>query len=216
MATHLDLDAWPRREQFDFFRTYDQPYFNVCVPVDVTELLDFTRSTGRSFFLTSLYLSLAAANETEPFRYRLDGDRVRVYERIHGGSTVLLPDNTFTFAYFDFTEDFVAFEEKATDKLEWTYQGSPDFDPRDDADDLIHYSVLPWLSFTSFSHARRRDPNDSIPKISFGKYTEDGEGRWKMPVSVAVHHALMDGFHVGRFVDRFQAKLAEPETVLGR
>lgn len=207
MPTYLDLENWPRRRTFELFRGYDQPFFNVCVPVDVTRLLDWTRSTDRSFFLASLYVSLAAANETDPFRYRLDGDRVRVYERIHGGSTVLLPDDSFTFAYFDFTEDFATFEERATETLERTRRGETGFDPRDDTDDLIHYSVLPWLAFTSFAHARRRIPGDSIPKIVFGKYTKNG-GRWTMPVSVEVHHALMDGLHVGRFFERFEAKSA--------
>lgn len=213
MPTHLDLESWPRRKTFELFRGYDQPFFNVCVPVDVTRLLDWTRSTDRSFFLASLYVSLVAANETEPFRYRLNGDRVRVYERIHGGSTVLLPDDTFTFAYFDFTDDFATFEEQGRTLLERVQRGETGFDPRDDKQDLIHYSILPWLAFTSFAHARRRIPGDSVPKIVFGKYTEQA-GRWTMPVSVEVHHALMDGLHVGRFFERFEEKLAETTEVL--
>lgn len=213
MPTHLDLDAWKRRRQFEFFRTFDRPFFNVCVPVDVTELRSWARSTDRSFFLASLYLAVAAANETEPFRYRLDGDRVRVYERIHGGSTVLRPDDSFTFAYFDFTAGFAEFERLGREELDRVRTADAPFDPRDDRDDLIHFSILPWLAFTSFAHARRDVPGDSVPKIVFGKYSES-EGRWRMPVSVEVHHALMDGLHVGRFVERFERNLARPLQVL--
>jgi len=53
------------------------------------------------------------------------------------------------------------------------------------------------------SHARSFSFPDSIPKISFGKMTEL-DGVKTMPVSVHVHHGLMDGFHVGQFVDKFQ------------
>ena len=35
-----------------------------------------------------------------------------------------------------------------------------------------------------------------------------------MPLSVEVHHALMDGLHVGRFVEGFEAALQEPQAWL--
>lgn len=49
----------------------------------------------------------------------------------------------------------------------------------------------------------------SIPKITFGKITQDGE-KICMPVDVHVNHALKDGFHVGKFVERFQELLKAP------
>ncbi|MGB5393781.1 MAG: CatA-like O-acetyltransferase, partial [Lutimonas sp.] len=64
-------------------------------------------------------------------------------------------------------------------------------------------SSLPWLNFSSFSHARSYSFPDSCPKISFGQmYEKNGEKF--MPVSIHVHHALMDGYEVGIFVDKFQ------------
>ncbi|MCB0574850.1 MAG: hypothetical protein KDC61_09825 [Saprospiraceae bacterium] len=47
-----------------------------------------------------------------------------------------------------------------------------------------------------------------MPKIVFGKYFASGD-RLLMPVSVEVHHALMDGLHAGRFFGRFQQVLEE-------
>lgn len=38
--------------------------------------------------------------------------------------------------------------------------------------------------------------------------TENGE-KWEMPVSIHVHHGLMDGYHVEKFVEIFQALLNE-------
>jgi len=35
-----------------------------------------------------------------------------------------------------------------------------------------------------------------------------------MPLSVEVHHALMDGLHVGRFIEGFEAALREPQAWL--
>lgn len=51
--------------------------------------------------------------------------------------------------------------------------------------------------------ARAFSYKSSIPKISFGKMLTEGNKKL-MPVSIHVHHALMDGFHVGAYIDLFQ------------
>jgi chloramphenicol O-acetyltransferase type A len=76
---------------------------------------------------------------------------------------------------------------------------------------LIRYSTLPWLDFTSISHARDFSRDDSAPRITFGKITETDRRR-TMPVSIHVHHALADGLHVAQFIDHFQKLLDEPAS----
>jgi chloramphenicol O-acetyltransferase type A len=44
--------------------------------------------------------------------------------------------------------------------------------------------------------------------MSFGKMTES-DGKLTMPVSVHVHHALIDGLHVGQYIDLFQQLMNE-------
>ena len=203
----VDLAAWPRRQHFELFRAYDNPWFNLCADVDVTALHAWSGGEGRpTFFAASLWLSLAAANAIEEFRFRIRGDGVVVHPTVHGGSTVLLPDGTFRFAYYDFDPDLSRFAEHVADVLARVKRESGPLDPQDDRDDLIHYSIIPWISFTSFSHARRWGTDDAVPKIVFGKHREI-EGRRLMPVSVEVHHALVDGLHVARFYEGFQRRL---------
>ena len=214
MPDYLDLETWPRKRAFAYFRGFDNPFFNVTVQLDATPLRVLTRAQPEvSFFLAYLYLSLQAANETEPFRYRIEGERVRVHGRIHGGTTFLRQDESFDFAYFDYLDDYPRFQAGAREALDAAQRRGPTFDPHDGRDDLIHYSALPWIAFTSFAHARNWRRADSIPKIVFGRCAEEG-GRFRLPVSVEVHHALMDGLHVGRYLERFQAGLLDPETSL--
>ena len=209
------MESWPRRQHFHFFKGYDNPFFNVCAGVDVTSLLRVVRSRDDvAFFLTYHYLALKAANETEPFRYRLRGDRVLVHDRLDAGTTILLEDERFAFCYFEYDVDFARFAAQSKAAVESLHAGDGRLEPRDDRDDLIHCSVLPWISFTSFSHARRVDRQDSVPKIVFGRYFEDGD-RFRMPISVEVHHALMDGLHVGRYFERLESYLTDPVTALG-
>ena len=205
----LDLSTWNRREHFAFYRGYDNPYFNLCAPVDVTRLLERCRSEeGPSFFLASLWASLTAVNEIEELRYRIRGDDVVVHGIVHGGSTVLVPDGTFRFGYFDYDPDFWTFAEGAGSVLERVRAEMGPLEARPERDDMIHYSIIPWVAFTSFSHARRWGTVDSVPKVVFGRHHRDGDID-RMPVSVEVHHALVDGLHVGRFFERFQHHLDE-------
>ena len=213
MPEYLDTEAWSRRHLFRLFKDYDDPYFNVCADVDVTPLLAFARGRGLSCSVAYHYLSIKTANEVEPFRYRLRGERVLVHERIHAGAIVLLPDESFTFVYFEYSEDFGAFHEGARASVERARAEPPPLDARAGQDDLVYHSVIPWVSFTSISHARDSRQRSGIPKIAFGKFREAG-GRVLMPVSVEAHHALMDGLHAGRYFERLQSLCSDPRSAL--
>jgi len=213
MPTYLDLATWPRRELFEFYRDFDKPFFNICLRLDVSNLLKEVRNhPGVSVSLTYHYFALKAANEIESFRYRLRDGQVLVHDVIHGGTTLMLPNETFTLVYFDYAETFAEFIGPAQRALEEKKKDAA-FQPRNDDAARIHCTTIPWISFTSFSHARKWRREDSVPKISFGKFAQEGE-RTLMPFSVEVHHALVDGLHVGRYVTRMEEMLAQPEIYL--
>jgi chloramphenicol O-acetyltransferase type A len=140
----------------------------------------------------------------------LRSGQVLIHDVIHGGTTVLLPNESFIMAYFEYDKDFEKFMTAAMRAVDEA-RSSGRFDPKP-ADDAIHFTVLPWISFTSFSHARNFGREDSVPKIAFGKFTEQN-GRVLLPFSVEVHHALMDGLHVGRYLARLQELLLTPKLV---
>ena len=214
MPRYLDLATWPRREVFEFYRNFDKPYFNVCTRLDVTDLLHELHKRERtSVWLTYHYLALRAANEIEPFRYRLRNGQVLVHDVINGGTTLILPNETFTLVYFDYNESFAKFMEGATQAVDAVRNGDGAFRPRHEDDARIHCTTLPWIAFTSFSHARRWGREDSVPKISFGKFIHE-QDRTLMPFSVEVHHSLMDGLHVGRYIARIEEMLAQSQTFL--
>jgi chloramphenicol O-acetyltransferase type A len=120
-----------------------------------------------------------------------------------------MPDESFAFAYFDYRPDFNKFVRDAGRAVDAVRTGSGPLKPTM-RDNVIYFTTLPWISFTSFAHARDKGRGESIPRIVFGKFTEES-GRLMLPISVEVHHALMDGLHVGRFLTRLEQALAEPE-----
>jgi len=109
--------------------------------------------------------------------------------------------------YFEFDPDLERFAAAALAALT-AASGEQGLCARDEDDALCHFSVIPWVAFTSVSNARRsRSGDDSVPKIIFGRFALEASGRWSMPVSIEVHHALVDGLHLGRFFAAMQARL---------
>jgi chloramphenicol O-acetyltransferase type A len=213
--TYLDLAAWPRRDAFDYFRSFDKPYFNVCTRLDVAGLKLAVAASGHgSLTLAYHHIALRLANQFEPMRYRLRGAQVLVHTVVHGSTTVLREDGGFGFAYLDHDADFATFAARGAAAVAAARAGQVPFEPRLDDTALIHFTTLPWVHFTSFSHARNWGREDSIPKLAFGRIDSDGERAW-LPLSVEVHHALMDGLHVGQFVQAFDAALRNPGLWLG-
>lgn len=202
MARKLDLESWSRKRHFENFKNYGDPFFNITAEVEISDLRRGARDRGASFFAASFFIVLKVVNELEEFRYRIRDGEVVVHERIHGACTVLNEDQTFSFCYFDFHPNFGDFEKHCARVLEENKSKSS-LDPRFDRDDVIHSSVLPWVRFTSFEHAKRLGSADSCPKIVLGKATEEN-GRVVMPISVSGHHALMDGIHAGLFFERYE------------
>ena len=200
----LNINEWKRKAHFHFFKQFEEPFFGVCIDIDCSKAVEFAKQEETSFFLYYLYHSLKAANQCEPFRYRIvEKEQVIVYDHINASPTINREDGTFGFSVLPYRESFEQFVETALPIVE-EVRNAEGLEPANDGSNMIHYSSLPWLKFTSLSHARSFSFPDSIPKISFGKATEEN-GVWKMPVSIHAHHALMDGKDVADYVDLFQS-----------
>ncbi|WP_175632571.1 chloramphenicol acetyltransferase [Pedobacter ghigonis] len=211
MKEKIDIDTWIRKDHFKFFSTFGEPFFGVTVDLDCTATYRKAKEKAVSFFLLYLHKSLAAANAIEPFSYRIIDGEVWKYDRVNAAATINRPNGTFGFGYLDFYEDFNDFKLAADQEIE-KVKATTGLIPSASGENVIHYSALPWLNFTSLSHARNFAFQDSCPKISFGK-VRDENGKKIMPVSIHVNHALMDGFHVAQFVDAYQDLLNNKEPV---
>ncbi|RZN79408.1 MAG: chloramphenicol acetyltransferase [Winogradskyella sp.] len=198
----VDIANWNRREHFEFFNTFHDPYFSVCFKVDVTKAYEKSRDNGVSFFALYLHACAQALNTIENFRYRIDKENnVICFDKIHASPTILRPDNTFGFSFIDFELDFEKFNSNYEAEKFRIFNSSHLFPPKNSLD-CFHCSALPWVNFTG-----HKEPffgvKDSVPKIAFSK-TEVIEEKQMMNIAISVNHALVDGYHVGLFSEKFQ------------
>ncbi len=204
MKTLLDLENWPRKEHFLFFKQLEEPFFGITTSIDCTKAYDAAKQLEISFFIYYLHQTMVAVNTIEPFRYRISGDEIVIYDQINASATISRADTTFGFSLIEYAPDLTVFSKIAFEEIE-RIQNTPGLFTRTfETDNVIHFSAIPWIDFTSLSHARSYTLADSCPKISFGKMMLDETGKRTMSMSIHVHHGLMDGFHVGQFVNCFQ------------
>ena len=73
---------------------------------------------------------------------------------------------------------------------------------------MIQFSCLPWFSFTNLGNELSLDRDDSIPKVTWGKF-EKRDDCLLLPYSVQVNHRLVDGLHLGKLINQLQDFLDE-------
>jgi chloramphenicol O-acetyltransferase type A len=202
MKQKLNLDTWNRKEHYLFFKQMEEPFFGITTRIDCTKAYAKAKELGISFFTYYLHKTLIAVNTVENFRYRIIDNEVYVFDQIDASATILREDKTFGFSLIQYDNDLKMFAQITRKEID-RIQNTTGLITRDFEINLIHFSALPWVDFTSYSHARSFTWPDSCPKISYGKMVEEN-GKKTMAVSIHVHHGLVDGYHVGEFVSILQ------------
>ena len=101
MEQKIDLENWPRKESYDFFKSFSDPFVGIQVDVDITALVLACRKRDWSIHHALLYTTLKVANRYDPMRLRRKSDGVVLHETVDMGCSVLREDGeTFTFAYY--------------------------------------------------------------------------------------------------------------------
>jgi chloramphenicol O-acetyltransferase type A len=204
----LDIESWERKNHYNYFKSLDYPHFSICANVDITNFMKFIKNKGYLFFTAFLYVSTKAANDIKEFRYRIREDQVVEHEVVSPSFTLMTSKDVFSFCAVRFTNDFHLFINNTAAQIE-KVKNLVNIEDEPGKDDLLYVTSIPWVSFTNITHPIHMNPVDSIPRISWGKYFEEN-GRIKLPLSIQVHHALVDGVHVGEYYKLVQEMLDEP------
>lgn len=208
---YIDIDNWQRKEQFYFYKDFDMPYFNLCADVEISNLLTACKRHDISTFSAIVFLISKISNDIDAFRMRIRDDQVVLHSAVHPSFTVLNDKQKLSFCDVTFDPDPHRFLAKAKTEIDNANQ-TPELNANKDPDESLFMSCIPWVKFSSISHAMRLNPCDSVPRFAWGKY-EEQENSTIMPLSVQVHHALVDGLHVGEFYQKMEQALENADQI---
>lgn len=205
----IDLDDWYRCQTYRSFAHYTNPTVSMTSRIDVTDLYRRCKNVGSSFFTDLLYVVSVNINDIEEMRLRIKDDDVILYDSIDPGIVVMKDDNSITNSRIEMTHDYEEFRDRVTKGIEAAKRCvSKENMNRNQASNIFFNSSMHWVDFTSINHPLNFADKEScsIPRITWGKITEQS-GRLTVAFDVCVHHALIDGYHIGKCIMGIQKDL---------
>lgn len=199
----IDLATWPRAEAFRLFRSYQRPQYAITSRVDVTRLVDELKPAGISAYRACIYAIGAGIHAVPELMTRFRGDVVVEHDGVDLSMTVPLPDGSYGYGYVPFDPDWKVFDPLCEKEIAEAAERGALGANEGFRDDVAYLSCLPWLDFTGLTNAMQ-GPDECIPRVSWGRFTDDGNGRHTVAMTTEVHHALVDGRHLGLFFDAVQ------------
>jgi len=198
MYKTIDMETYPRKAHFDYFRSLAYPYVGVTVDTDVTELKTLCHDKKISFYLAFLHAAALAADSVPAFRQRIRDGGIIEYDHCDTSHTESAADGTYrycTLSHHMPPDEYLRVSEEARRRcrLEPLKEDS-------DPDSLYFISALPWMHYSALIQPVAGG-DESNPRITWGAFSKNSEGRLMMPVTVLIHHALGDGRHMADFYE---------------
>lgn len=202
---YLDMETYRRKDHFAYFNTLAYPYVGITANVDITDLLKKIKAERLPFFFTVCYCVSRAANSIPEFRQRILDGKIIEFDHCTTSHTVALEDGTYCYCTLDDHIPFPDYIGYAAKQQEEAKQMNTIAEEEEEIYEKFFISTLPWVSYTSLIQPVPV-PADSNPRITWGKYFEQGGGIL-LPVSVLCHHGLVDGVHMAHFYERLEEQI---------
>ncbi|MDO5581596.1 MAG: CatA-like O-acetyltransferase [Planctomycetia bacterium] len=204
--TIIDMETWPRRKTFEFYRTFVNPSYNINVLYNILPLYEMAKAKEDSFFLLTLYAILRAANEVPQIRQRFVDGKVVQYRQLAVMTPIMTRNEEFQQVWCEYEPDFIRFKEAAIPVIEAAKAGSSG--PLiGHEQDYICASCVPWLHFTGSTQADLTF-EQTVPILAWGKMKEG-----KVPINCRLNHYFVDGLHFSRFFNKMEVSFQNPESL---
>ena len=207
----IDIENWRRKEYYEHFSR------NVPCTVSLTTKIDITniKRLNLKVYPALIFALTKTVNELEEFRINKNSNGVLgVYETLYPCYAYLKEGNDlFTNlwsnsikSYSEFYESYIFDTTKYGDSIKMV--GKENI-----PENSFPISMIPWNSFDGFNLNLKNGYYYYLPIFTFGKFILEDK-KCLIPLAIQVHHAVCDGFHLCRFIDRFQEIINDEKTFL--
>lgn len=200
--TKIDLDTWHRAVPYRHFTTKMRCVMSMTAEIDVTDFLAAVREKGYKFYPAMMWAVTAAVNCREELRMGRDAEgNPGIWDQLWPYYAHFHPEDqgvvklvtAFSWDCGEFCRRFQEDLERYADKR-W-------FEVDDVPPNVFDLSCLPWTHYKNFDIHVFDDGTYLGPIIVWGKYEKNAQGRINLPLTLNIHHAAADGYHLCRFFD---------------
>lgn len=196
--TQVNLREWSRGSLFKHYMDRMRMVMSLTVDIDVTGLVAFAKENHLKVYPSMIWVVSNVVNAHDEFKYGWDsGGNLIKWDFISPSYVDFHKEDErfakYVTAYsddlFDFCRRFMLDREKNRHERAFADHQPPNF---------FDVSCLPWVRYRHFDVHVFDEGAFLAPVITWGRY-EMERGRFLMPLSMNIHHAVADGFHLSRF-----------------
>lgn len=207
----IDIEKWERKTPYKNFVKYSDPSFAMTVRMDVTDIVNYSKETGSSFFANYLYAVNTCLNSVPDFRLRIQNGKVVRYDEIKPSFIVLNDKGVIQTASVEPTCDYEKFYRSVMEKIEKVRKGEnqAEFNKSGETD-MFYYTAVKWVDFSYLKNPYNYPDAEStsIPRISWGKFVKNGD-KYEMSMDISCHHALLDGYPMAAAFNKVQEAIGD-------
>ncbi|MGL4510784.1 CatA-like O-acetyltransferase, partial [Cetobacterium sp.] len=200
-----------RKDYYEHFSRTIPCTMSLTTKIDITNI----KRLNLKIYPALIFALTKTVNEFEEFRINKNSSGVLgVYTNLYPCYTYLKEGNDlFTNlwsnsikSYSEFYESYIFDTTKYGDSIKMV--GKENI-----PENSFPISMIPWNSFDGFNLNLKNGYDYYLPIFTFGKFILEDK-KYLIPLAIQVHHAVCDGFHLCRFIDRFQEIINDEKTFL--
>ncbi len=202
----IDIQTWPRGQMFHYFSVMAPTSYSITVELDITHFKNTLKQQSIKFFPAYLWLVTKTLNQQVEFKVAMVDETIGYWDTLTPLYACFHEDDkTISLMWTEYDDNFKVFYENYLEnqRLYGNNHGvlsQPHLLPPANA---YTVSCIPWIEFKHFSlHSYNNKPY-YFPTIEGGKFIEKND-KVKLPLSITVHHATTDGWHINKFLDELQ------------
>lgn len=201
----IDLQTWPMAEAFHYYTQIAPTTYTVNVSIDVTAMRKGLKEKGYKFFPAYLFLVTKALAEQHEMCVAKHESIIGYWDWLTPLYPVFHEDTkTTSLLWTEFVDDFSMFHQKyMDDTIQHSQQQGILSSKGVPPSNAYVVSCIPWLSFDSFSLHNQGVQDYFFPTLEVGKFVQSERGIL-MPLSITVHHATTEGYHLSKFIEKLQ------------
>lgn len=201
--TLINFENWERKEHYLHFIDEVRCSYSVSINLDISNL------NGKRLYPTMLWLLTQTVNQMPEFRTSLTDKGLGYFDEMHPAYTIFNQERkTFSGIWTEYQPDYLSFLCSYENDV-GEYSSTTQYEPKPGRPaNSFDVSMVPWFSFTAFNINVFGDGKYLLPIFTMGKVFEENE-KTMLPLAIQVHHAVCDGYHVGKFIEILQTKINE-------
>ena len=192
----VDKEKYYRKGVFEHFSNDCKCSTSITARVDVTDLILYSKNTKTKFYINFLYVLSKVLNSRDDYKmgYLYKTDELICYDVINPTQYIFHDDTeTCTPVYTKYYNDYSVFYKNALYDMEKAKESRNYGLDMQNHPNWFDASFIPWLSYDSLNIELPDGHLFFSPIINWGKYREEN-GRFMMPVTVRLNHAIADGY----------------------